>query len=191
MKNVYIIHGWDGSPEEPMLQWLKLSLEDKGINVSVPAMPNAEAPEVNAWIGKIKEIVSPNENTILVGHSIGCQAILRYLETIDEDIKITGIVLIAPSMKLDEQTLKEEGEEVMKVAEPWMDNPIDFKKVKSHIGKAIAIFSDNDPYVSLEQKDIFEDRLGADIVIEHNKGHFDPDSNVRELFSALDAILSL
>ncbi len=191
MKNVCIIHGWDGSPEEPMLQWLKSSLEDKGFNVSVPAMPDTEAPEISAWVGKIKDIVSPNENTILVGHSIGCQAILRYLEIIDEDIKITGIILIAPWMKLDEQTLKEEGKEVIKVAEPWMNNPINFEKIKNHIGKAIAIFSDNDPYVSLEQKNIFEDRLGADIVIEHNKGHFDPHSNVRELPSALNAILSL
>ncbi len=191
MKNVCIIHGWGGSPKEPMLQWLKLSLEDKGINVSVPAMPNAEAPEISAWIGKIKDTITLSENTILVGYSIGCQAILRYLETINEDIKIAGVVLIAPWIKLDEQTLKEEDEEAMKVAEPWIDNPINFEKVKSHIGKAIAIFSDNDPYVSLEQKDIFEDRLGADILIEHNKGHFDPDSNVKELFSALDAILSL
>ncbi len=191
MKNVYVIHGWGGSPEDSMFQWLRSSLEDKGVNVSVPAMPNPEAPEVNAWIGKIKDIVSPNENTILVGHSVGCQAILRYLETIDEDIKIAGVVLIAPWMKLDERTLEEEGKEVIQMAEPWMNNPINFEKVKRHIGKVVAIFSDNDPYVPLEQKDIFENKLGAEIIIEHNKGHFDPDSNIRELSSALNAILNL
>ncbi len=191
MRNVYIIHGWGGSPDEPMLQWLKSLLEENEFSVSIPIMPNAEAPEIDAWVSKIRNTVILKEDIILIGHSIGCQAILRYLETIDEGIKITGIVLIAPWMKLDEQTLKEEDEEVIKVAEPWMNNPIDFNKVRSHVNKAVAIFSDNDPYVSLEQKDVFEDKLGAEIIIEHDKGHFDPKSNVRELPSALDAILNL
>ncbi len=191
MKNVYIIHGWGGSPDEPMFRWIKSSLEEGEFNVSIPIMPNAEAPEIEAWVNKIRDTVILKEDTILIGHSIGCQAILRYLETIDEDIKIAGIVLVAPWMKLDEKTLKEEGGEIIKIAEPWMNNPIDFNEVKSHIIKAVAIFSDNDPYVSLEQKDVFEDKLGAEIIIEHDKGHFDPDSNVRELPSALNAILSL
>lgn len=39
MKKVYIVHGWDGSPEEPMLQWLKVNLEEKGYVVEVPKMP--------------------------------------------------------------------------------------------------------------------------------------------------------
>jgi len=191
MKNVYIVHGWGGSPDEPMLQWFKSSLERKGFNVSIPAMPDTEAPEINVWVNKIRDTVILKEDIILIGHSIGCQAILRYLATIDGDIKIAGIVLIAPWMKLDEQTLKEEGEEIIKIAEPWMNNPINFNKVKSHINKSVAIFSDDDPYIPLEQKDIFEDKLGAEIIIEHKKGHFDPDSNVRELPSVLNVILSL
>jgi hypothetical protein len=191
MRNVYIIHGWDGSPDEPMLQWLKSSLERRGFSVSVPVMPDTEAPEINAWVNKIRDTVILEEDTILIGHSIGCQAILRYLETVDEGIKIAGVVLIAPWMKLDEKTLKEEGEEVIRMTEPWMNNPINFNKVKRHIIKAVAIFSDNDPYVSLEQKDVFEDKLGAEIIIEHGKGHFDPDSNVRESPSILNAVLSL
>lgn len=191
MKNVYIIHGWGGSPNEPMLQWLKSSLEKRGFNVSIPVLPDTEAPEINAWVNKIRDTVILKEDVILIGHSIGCQAILRYLATIDEDIKIAGIVLIAPWVKLDEQTLKEEGEEIIKIAEPWMNNPINFNKVKSHINKSVAIFSDDDPYIPLKQKDIFEDKLEAEIIIEHDKGHFDPNSNVRELPSVLNAILSL
>ena len=36
-----------------------------------------------------------NENTNFIGHSIGCQTIMRYLET-KEVCKIGGILFVAP-----------------------------------------------------------------------------------------------
>ena len=191
MKTVYIIHGWDGSPDEPMLQWLKKSLEKNGYSVFVPEMPNPETPKISTWIGKIKEIAQPDENTIFVGHSIGCQAILRYLEQLSEETKIAGVVLIAPWMKLDEQTIKEEGEEVVEIAKPWIDIPIDFEKVKTRSNKFVAIFSDNDPYVPLNQKDLFEKKLGAKTVVEHQKGHFAPHDGIEEVPTILEKIIAL
>ncbi len=191
MKTVYIIHGWDGSPDEPMLQWLKKSLGKNGYSVFVPEMPNPETPKISTWIGKIKEIAQPDENTIFVGHSIGCQAILRYLEQLSEETKIAGVVLIAPWMKLDEQTIKEEGEEVVEIAKPWIDIPIDFEKVKTRSNKFVAIFSDNDPYVPLNQKDLFEKKLGAKTVVEHQKGHFAPHDGIEEVPTILEKIIAL
>lgn len=186
MKQVFIVHGWDGNPKEPMLQWLKSSLEEKGYQVTAPEMPETTVPVIEKWVGKLKEIIQPTEETILVGHSIGCQAILRYLETLGEGIKIPGIVLIAPWMELDKQTMEDEGPEGIEIARPWMETPIDFATVKSHIEKAVCIFSDNDPYVPLSQKDLFEKELGAGTVIEHNKGHFTVGDGVTELPAALD-----
>lgn len=189
MKTIYIIHGWDGSPDEPMHKWLKKSLEEKGYNVVVPEMPNPERPEISAWIGKIREVAQPDEN-IFVGHSIGCQAVLRYLEQLPGEAKVAGVILIAPWMKLDEQTVKEEGEEMAKVAKPWEETPIDFEKVKKHSDDFITIFSDNDPYVPLSQKDLFEKELSAKIIVEHEKGHFAPDDGIDSLPSAFEAVLS-
>jgi len=191
MKTVYIIHGWDGSPEEPTFKWLGSQLKEKGYRVIAPNMPNPEKPEIEAWVGKLKKIASPDPDSIFVGYSIGCQAVLRYLETLTEEIKIGGVVLIAPWMRLDEKTIEEEGEEVREIAKPWMETPIDFTKIKSLTKNITAIFSDNDPYVPLSQKDIFEKELGANIIIEHKKGHFDQSGGVDKLPSALDAILKM
>ncbi len=188
---VYIIHRWDGSPKEPLLQWLKSSLEARDYEVTVPAMPDPGVPKVEAWVGKMAETVSPNENTIIVGHSIGCQAILRYLQTLQPEKKIKGIVLIAPWMELSQETVEEEGEETREIAKPWMETPIDFKKIKSLIGKAVAIFSDNDPHVPADQRAIFEKELGAEIIMEKKKGHFTESDGIIMLPSALNAILSL
>ncbi len=40
MKRVFIVHGWDGHPDEQWFPWLKQSLEEKGYCVEVPQMPD-------------------------------------------------------------------------------------------------------------------------------------------------------
>ena len=94
-------------------------------------------------------------------------------------------------MELDRQTIEEEGQEVVEIAKPWMETSIDFEKIKSHLGKVVAIFSDNDPFVPLSQKDLFEKELGAEIIIEKGRGHFTVSDKVNELPSTLKAVINL
>ena len=192
MKKVIIIHGWDGSPEEPMHKWLKMKLEEKGFEVIVPLMPNPEEPEIKAWINKIKEILkNPDKETYFIGHSVGCQGVLRYLETLNPDIKIGGAILIAPWMHLDDKTIEEEGEEIVEIAKPWMETPINWKKIKKHSNNFICIFSDNDPYVPLNNKVLFKKNLSAEIIIENNKSHYDPGSNITDNPAALNKLIEI
>lgn len=181
MKRAYIIHGWDGSPEEPLHKWIKKKLEEKKFRVIAPKMPNPAEPKIKLWVNKIKKIADNlSEEDIFVGHSVGCQAILRYLETL-KDKKIAKIILIAPWMHLDEQTIEEEGEEVREIAKPWMEIPIDWEKVNSCCNEIIAIFSDNDPYVPLSDIDLFKEKLNAKTLLLNKRGHFDPSSGIKDL----------
>ena len=41
-KRVLIIHSWGGSPNEPMLQWLKTKIEENGLEAVLPEMPDTE-----------------------------------------------------------------------------------------------------------------------------------------------------
>lgn len=192
INKIYIVHGWEGNPEEPMHKWLKKELEEKEFEVIVPEMPNPEEPEINAWVGKLKEVVGkPNEKTYFIGHSIGCQGILRYLETLNSGIKIGGAIFIAPWIYLDKKTIEEEGEEVMKVAKPWIETPINWDKIKTHTDKFVFIFSDNDSYVPLTNKKLFEEKLSAKVIIEHNKGHYTPDDNIKENLVVLKELLKM
>jgi uncharacterized protein len=187
MKRAFLIHGWDGSPEEPMHKWIKKSLEKRGFEVFVPKMPNANKPEIKSWVKKIKEITGLlSKEDIFIGHSVGCQAILRYLESLDKNEGVKKVILIAPWMYLDKKTIEEEGEKVIEIAKPWIETPIDFKKIKTHCDEFIAIFSDNDPYVPLSNMNLFKENLNANILILKNRGHFDPDSNVNSLPELLD-----
>lgn len=182
MKRVFLIHGWDGSPKEPMHVWIKKTLEEKGFEVHVPKMPNANKPEIKSWIKRIKEIVKHvNKEDIFIGHSVGCQAVLRYIEKLNENEKLGKVILIAPWMHLDKQTIDEEGEESIKIAKPWMETSINFNKIKTHCSKFIGIFSGDDPYVPLSNINIFKKNLNAEILILNKRGHFDPSHNIDKL----------
>ena len=101
MKRVFIVHGWGGRPDEAWFPWIKKELEDKGYKVFIPAMPETDEPKMELWIPFLSQLVGkPDLNTFFVGHSIGCQAIIRYLETLPEGVKIGGAVFVAGGEKV-------------------------------------------------------------------------------------------
>src|SRR3989344_4044027 len=144
MKKVYIIHGWYGSPEEPLFKWLASELEKAGFEVVIPAMPNPEEPKIETWVPFLNNLVgTPDSNTFFIGHSIGCQAIIRYLETLPEGTKIGGAVFVAGWYNVRNIDTEED----KRIAGPWVNTARDDEKIKRIINKVIAIFSDNDPFV--------------------------------------------
>ena len=180
-KRVFIVHGWDGYPEEGWFPYLKKELEAKGFLVSIPQMPDAGNPRIFNWVPALADAVGdPDENTYLIGHSMGCQTIARYLESLPEGKKIGGAVFVAGFFK--RLTGLEDDMDVQETDRHWLTTPLDLDKVKIHLPKATAIFSDNDPFVPLDNQDDFRDKLFANIIIEHHKGHFiGPTDNITEL----------
>lgn len=182
-KRIFIIHGWGGYPENCWFPWLKKELEKLDFEVHVPAMPNSKEPKIDVWIPFLKKQVgNVDEETYFVGHSIGCQTIMRYLQTINK--KIGGAIFVAGFFNLNNLEKEEEKE----IAKPWLENSINLEKVKKVINKAVAIFSDNDLDIPLEDSKIFEKELGAKIIVEHNKGHFSGDTGITKLPVVLDSI---
>lgn len=179
MKKVYLIHGWDGSPDEPMHVWLKNNLDAKGFEVIAPLMPNPETPKITEWLEKLQQVVGvPDESTFFVAHSIGCQAILRYLATLSDEVKVGGMFFIAPWMFLNQDAIAEEGEDSLAVAREWENPELNWDKLRTQTQKIVCIFSDNDPFVLAENQKIFADNLGAKIIIESSKGHFTEEDGV-------------
>jgi predicted alpha/beta hydrolase family esterase len=175
MKKVIIIHYYEGYPNYCWYPDTKKELEDKGYEVIVPEMPETNSPKFNAWLSELQRVASePNENLYLIGHSLGCITILRYLEGLKEDEKIGGAILVAGFT--DDLGFKE--------IKGFFETPIDFEKIKSHCSKFIAIHSDNDQYVPLKHGDIFKEKLGAKLIVKHNMGHFSGEiEKKRELYS--------
>jgi len=70
-----------------------------------------------------------------------------------------------------------------------LETLIDEKKVLEHVGKIVAIFSDNDFYDCVEKnKKIFSERYNAEIIVEHGKGHFSEDDGTTDLPVVLEKV---
>ena len=187
-KRVFIIHRWEANPQSDWYPGLAKNLREQGFSVEVPEMPDTDNPKIEAWTDYIRGKVGRcDENTFFVGHSIGCQAIMRYLEKLSDDEKAGGAVFVAPWIK----PTGLESEEERITSSPWVNLPIAFEKVKKHAKKFTCIFSDNDPYVPAENWEMFSENLGAEIVMEKNKGHFTDGDGIKELPVALDAVLKI
>jgi len=185
MKRVFIIHGWGGAGGEGWQGWLKIELEKKGFQVFTPDMPDTENPKIETWVSALVKLVGKcDEETFFVGHSIGCQTILRYLESLPDDIKAGGAIFVAGWFNLKDLDVKEEEN-----ALPWLRLPIDLEKVKAKAKKFFAVFSDDDYYVPIEDEKIFQEKLDAETLIMKNKKHFTGEDGINELPIVLEKIL--
>lgn len=186
MKRVFLVHGWGGSPDNCWFPWLKNKLEENGFVVQVPAMPHPENPTIEDWVNCLANAVGQADSeTYFVGHSIGCQTILRYIERLRGPVG--GVVCVAGWFRLLHLATDEEKE----IARPWLETLLDYERVKQNVSKIVAIFSDNDPDVDVADSEFFKNNLNAKIIIEHNKRHFSDDAGITELPVVLEELLKL
>ncbi len=188
LKRVYIIHGWRGRPDEGWFPWLTKQLQDKGFEVYIPAMPDPDKPKIELWVQYIENLVDePDKNTYFIGHSSGCQAIMRYLEKLPEDKKVGGCIFVAGWFTLTNL----ETDEDVEIAKPWLERLINFELVKKHTDNFVAVFSQNDPYVPMENQAMFEEDLGCKTIVVGQQGHLGGDDGVVELPVVLEELLKM
>lgn len=184
MKVVYLIHCWDGTSNDGWYPWITNQLNSDNVKVIKFDMPNTANPNINEWVSTLNSKVDAlNENTYFIGHSIGCQTIMRYLDT-KEVCKIGGILFVAPWLDLLHEAVADENS--YNTAQAWINTPINFDKIKQFTSNINCIFSNNDYFVSIEQEKAFKDKLNANTYVVENKGHISQDDGVFELQEILD-----
>ncbi|HVF69554.1 MAG TPA: alpha/beta hydrolase [Xanthomonadales bacterium] len=120
----------------------------------------------------------------LVGHSVGCIAILRYLEQLKDNEKVGGVVFVAGFTDDLSNVDSIEGE-----LKNFFETPILWDKLKAKANKYVVIHSDNDPYVSRKYGDVFKEKLGAKLIVKKNMGHFSGEvDNSKSVTSLPDVI---
>lgn len=188
MKRVFLVHGWDGTPEHGWFPWLTRELEARGFQVIAPQLPDTATPHLEKWVPALADAVgTADRDTYFVGHSMGCQTVARYLMTLLPGAQVGGVVYVAGFF---ERLVLGTGEEES-VWNSWRTVPVDFSKIQACAPRSVAIFSDNDSYVPLDNVENFENELGAEIHIEHKQDHFSGDQGYTELPLVLESVLKL
>lgn len=179
---IIILHGWQGYPEENWYPWLKSELEKKGHEVIVPYFPEPDYPDLGTWVRNLKGIVgSVDETYVFVGHSLGCVTILRFLESLKDDQKIGGAVLVAaPS-----------GDLGIKEILSFVEKPFDWGRIRSRCRYFSVINSDDDPYIPTSHAYVLKDKLRAKLIIKKRCKHLSAAAGFLKLPIVLKEILRI
>jgi predicted alpha/beta hydrolase family esterase len=162
VKRAVIVHCWGGNTDYAWYPWAKAQLEDLGYQVTVPNMPDPDPPILATWLPHLKEVIGqPDEELVLIGHSIGTVTIMRYLESLESG-QVGKIILVAGFT--DQLGFRE--------LENFFETRLDYSKIRDKSKNGfVTIQSDDDPFVSEQYGERLKDELGAILVIKHNAGH--------------------
>lgn len=181
-RRVFIIHGYQGSPLTGWKPWLAEELRAKGYEVHIPAMPTPNTPKKDEWVKTISETIGkPQPTDILLGHSLGTIASLRYLESLKPGEKIGKTILLAGFYE-------HLGDDDMTNMLTFIDTPVDFEAVRSHCDSFAVIHSDDDDSVLLKYGQNLAQQLHIPIEVHHGYGHFSSGDGVFELPLLLEKI---
>jgi predicted alpha/beta hydrolase family esterase len=182
MKRVISVHGWAGHPDEGWRPWLGEILAKHGIEFISPLMPNTRFPQESEWTAFLRSIVGrPDTDTFLIGHSLGVISILRYLETLQKDEEVGGVVFVAgftDDLGIPELT-------------NFFSLPINWSAIRPHVQKVVSFESDNDPYGLARYNDDFQHNLNAETFLLHDRKHFSGDDGIVELPEAKNVLLKM
>src|SRR3989338_4480237 len=143
MKNAFIFHGTEGYPEENWFPWLKQELEKNEYEVFVPHFPSPPKipSKIAGWFDVLKDYeLHINEDTIIIGHSLGGIFTLRVLEKLQHPVK--AAIFVGTPIG------------VRPVLNYYRDNcfsgfSFDWKSILEKSRRFLVFQSDDDPYVSL------------------------------------------
>ena len=92
--NYVLLHGFTGRADRNWLPWVSESLSKKGYKVQTPQLPNTDEPTEKEQVDYVLNNCDIDENTVLVGHSLGGAVAMKVLEKLEKPIR--ELVLVAP-----------------------------------------------------------------------------------------------
>jgi predicted alpha/beta hydrolase family esterase len=181
-KRVVIVPRWSGHASDDWYPWVREQLApDPGVQVEVIELPNPDAPVIEQCVAALQSALGTRaedlRSTLLVGHSVGCQALLRYLAELRTAESPAGADADGPSGP--EHLLCIAGwwtvDEPWPSIRPWIDTSIALASLQANItGGVTVLLSNDDPFTSdwRTNKATWEQRLDADVRVVQGGRHF-------------------
>lgn len=145
--------------------WVRDELRGRGYEVVAHDMPDPEAAHAHIWLPYIEHELQADANCIVIGHSSGAVATLRYLET----HQLAGAILIgACYTDLGEESERESGY----YTAPWQ-----WEKIKANVGWIAQFLSLDDPFIPLAESHYIHEQLGTELHELNGRGHFMTDQS--------------
>jgi uncharacterized protein len=173
---IIFIHGNGGATiEDIWFPYLKKELTKLGFEVIANTFPDNILAQEKYWIPFLQQF-QPDKNTIIIGHSSGAIAAMRFAE----NNKILGSILVgAYHTDLNDENEKMSG---------YFDRPWDFEAIKNNQNWIVQFNSTDDPWVPIEEARYVHQKLNTDYHEYNNQGHFGGDYEKKEFSEILEVI---
>lgn len=156
--------------------YVKSRLEMLGVIVVAKNMPDPELARMKYWMPFIEKEIGEGQDVILIGHSSGAVAIMRYLET----HSVLGAVLVSACYTdLNSETERLSG---------YYSTEWKWDRIKANAKWIIQFGSTNDPYIPITEMRYIKDKLNTEYHENSNQGHFSSDVNKTEFPELIKAI---
>ncbi|KAK2144974.1 hypothetical protein LSH36_714g01001 [Paralvinella palmiformis] len=142
--------------------WARDKLKElPGVEVTLTNMPDPVLARKSVWVPFMHEKLHCSENTVIIGHSSGAEAAMRYTEK----YKVKGIILVSACFTdLGSETEKVSG---------YYDDPWLWEEIKSNTDFIIQFGSEDDPFISFKSEQcVVAENLQSDFRKFSDRGHF-------------------
>ncbi len=170
MKKVFIIHGFGGMPNGGWLSWLMVELGKINIWACALPMPNANNPTKEEWVNFMKASIGhPDQNMFLVGHSLGGPAVLRYMESLENNNHLGGVLLISSFIEpIDMDNTKSDFRKIDNFVIP----EINLEKIKNIPNKVTLIHGKKDTVAPFSHSEKISRIMNGKLILIPEGDHF-------------------
>lgn len=177
----FIFHGTNSNPEQHWFRWLQEKLEERGFEVFVPDFPVRGGQSLENWLDVFELYEDKvDEDTIMVGHSLGATFILDLLDIKSFEIEAAFLVSgFVGALGL---------EEFDPLNQTFAEREFDWEAIKQRCGEFFIFHSVDDPYVPEEKSRELQENVGGERFLKQDAGHFNTDSGYTEFPELLNLI---
>lgn len=152
-----------GGPDDNWFPYLQEELPRIGIEVVASEFPDNILARSAYWLPFIKDELKADENSILIGHSSGAIAAMRFAE----DNRIYGSILVGTYHS-------DLGIEAEKIS-GYFDKPWNWKAIANNQNWVAIYASTDDPWIPIAEPRVVAQSLNAEYFEYKDRGHFGGD----------------
>lgn len=175
---ILIMHGWGGNKPTHWQETLYQQLNEAGVKVHYPKMPNPAAPELDAWLSRVEEELAaiqsetPDACITVVTHSLGAVTWMHLASRNGTEGKSLAdrVLLVAPPYIVPQIVPIDVSPEVAAFFPP----PMSVAGIKASAVETTLVASDTDDYATYDQSCGYARDLGITIHKLPGAGHISP-----------------